>query len=1298
MDIDRGGDPGRAPAGGEAPPARPGAPVPGARAGGGPPPQLVRGVNEEPASERRRRGDSGDARHGVAQLECAKECLPPCLDHEVELLIPDALNYQVGQTVRSDSKIVGNFKFKILVFPCGTHTTQGQQVSAFVEADTPAEFDLRWIFHGVKYQVVIVNWLDYRNSVYKVDTWTFSKDGIDRGWHDMVRTANLSQESGWLGPNNTLCVRAQCYVRQADGININSDNYNTKKETGYIGLKNHGATCYMNGLLQTLFHVGEFRKIVFSIDCEAEQEMEKEQDGSISKLPSSQTIDDEGKAPSLIQALQNVFFKLHSSDQAVDCKELMRSFGWDNTDAFTQHDAQELNRILCDRLEEQMKGTSMDGSIKKLFEGEMENYIQCMNVDYASKRNETFYDIQLNIRSERGNELRSIEESLEEFTAEETLDGDNLYEAEGHGKQAAKKGIRFLRFPPVLNLQLKRFHFDLEKMDMVKLNTRFEFQKRLDLSQFVPEAGSYVLYAVLVHSGDVNSGHYYAYIKPDRQAGWLKFDDDSVTPCSEYAAVDDNYAGSDLSIWNYFDRTPRELRGVQVPVRPRIHNAYILVYIREDLAGQLLAPPDPRLTNPKMVDRCEREVRNVEQRLREKKEQQTKIKIKLVFERNLVKMSGFWDFAEIPHEHSFKMGRDQMVKDLAAEVEALAGVPRNNVALFYLQYRNNPRQVRFAFMPQASNFRQHIPNVNSPHFDLGDPHLMVLVVAAKEFDIHTLKPISPSVQPDELARWKQKEEEETVILLVAKYFCPTTRKVVTLGCHYGQFSDPLHTMVTSCWLATRLRPYIESKEVAPVSEQDLGVTDVDAVAQQWMCWEEFNANDIQPRDVSKKIKEEHLVTGDVIVWQLALAAGEPSSPEVDRSVEVEGEVAPIYPVQNVLDLALHIANSADVIVTLHDYHQPLCVDGVVSNGHWGPPRPASAAPLTIAGGKDSKGSAQPPSPANAKEETPEAQALALSPVQFTPAQEKEIKMDLRWHLRHVTGTIARTFGLSPAAANQLWLFHAAPASNLEDPLNTQRVQGEQTTLKDLKLSSSHLLPLVNPGRRRTEVHLHAVALPWELGSQVFERNLCPLCIRFFDAQVREVGSCLITVPTIGTVQDIMTEASAQLRPEWGITAPLRVLEVSEGRLHRICRPDHAITSLACFSRSNIFYHCLRVESDTEAGGLLEGHQLMEIYHCDRQSQQAWGQPLLMPVAPGEKSGAIKARVKAKYQISDGEFKNWRLARYIDSRTARVGPRPMKDDEIWDAEPDAKLYLEHPHPNPNAHPSRQSRYNKPLTIK
>lgn len=35
----------------------------------------------------------------------------------------------------------------------------------------------------------------------------------------------------------------------------------TREETGYVGLKNQGATCYMNSLLQYLYHISYFRKV-----------------------------------------------------------------------------------------------------------------------------------------------------------------------------------------------------------------------------------------------------------------------------------------------------------------------------------------------------------------------------------------------------------------------------------------------------------------------------------------------------------------------------------------------------------------------------------------------------------------------------------------------------------------------------------------------------------------------------------------------------------------------------------------------------------------------------------------------------------------------------------------------------------------------------------------------------------------------------------------------------------------------------------------------------------------------------
>ena len=54
-------------------------------------------------------------------------------------------------------------------------------------------------------------------------------------------------------------------------------------------------------------------------------------------------------------AMQRLFYKLQYSDTSVATKELTKSFGWDNYESFLQHDVQELNRVLCAKLEEKMK-------------------------------------------------------------------------------------------------------------------------------------------------------------------------------------------------------------------------------------------------------------------------------------------------------------------------------------------------------------------------------------------------------------------------------------------------------------------------------------------------------------------------------------------------------------------------------------------------------------------------------------------------------------------------------------------------------------------------------------------------------------------------------------------------------------------------------------------------------------------------------------------------------------------------------------------------------------------------------
>lgn len=179
-------------------------------------------------------------------------------------------------------------------------------------------------------------------------------------------------------------------------------------------------------------------------------------------------------------------------------------------------------------------------------------------------------------------------ESFRDYVAVETLDGENKYAAEGLGLQDAKKGIIFESFPPVLHLQLKRFEYDMQRDAMVKINDRHEFPFEIDLGEFLDanadrsKPWNYKLHGVLVHSGDLHGGHYFALIKPDRETRWLKFDDDRVTPVTDREVLEENYGGEAMN-----GVTPTVQRNQVRPIK-RFTNAYMLVYIRESAINEVL--------------------------------------------------------------------------------------------------------------------------------------------------------------------------------------------------------------------------------------------------------------------------------------------------------------------------------------------------------------------------------------------------------------------------------------------------------------------------------------------------------------------------------------------------------------------------------------------------------------------------------------------------------------------------------------------------------------------------------------
>ncbi|XP_060658375.1 ubiquitin carboxyl-terminal hydrolase 47 isoform X1 [Drosophila nasuta] len=233
----------------------------------------------------------------------------------------------------------------------------------------------------------------------------------------------------------------------------------------YVGLVNQAMTCYLNSLLQALYMTPEFRNALYRWE-----------------------FDNDNEAKNIPYQLQKLFLNLQtSSKSSVETTDLTRSFGWDSTEAWQQHDIQELCRVMFDALEHKFKNTKQANLISTLYEGKMNDYVKCLECNTEKTREDTFLDIPLPVRPYGSSSAYgSIEEALRAFVQPETLDGNNQYLCEKCKKKCdAHKGLHFKSFPYILTLHLKRFDFDYQTMHRIKLNDRVTFPQRLNLNSFV---------------------------------------------------------------------------------------------------------------------------------------------------------------------------------------------------------------------------------------------------------------------------------------------------------------------------------------------------------------------------------------------------------------------------------------------------------------------------------------------------------------------------------------------------------------------------------------------------------------------------------------------------------------------------------------------------------------------------------------------------------------------------------------------------------------------------------------------
>ena len=825
--------------------------------------------------------------------------LPPVGFNEIELFVDSPLKKKPREATRSEKKSVGCFNFDILVFGAGNQTSfaANPKVAVYVECVGVDGKDERWVYNSVKFSVCLVNFKDYRKSIYHEDTHSFCASAVDRGWPELISHSELTPESGWLDDKGRLCVRAAVCNRQADTIFMSTE-YDTRKETGFIGLKNHGATCYLNGLLQSYFLIGKFRELVYQMVDDAAH-------GNGSESPS-------GPRMSLPLALQSVFLRLETAESAVNTMELTRSFGWDSMDAFTQHDVQELARILCDKLEEKLKGTPGDRAIQNLFQGQVENYIECLDIAYKSTKRESFYDVPLNVRGFTGEPISSLEEALRAFTAVEVMEGENAYDAESLGKQRARKGIRFVEFPPVLAFQLKRFSFDFEKLDNVKLHDRFEFPTELEVDEFLPNSGQYVLHTVLVHSGDVHSGHYYAFVRPFADSDqWFRFDDEQVSRCSEYAAVNDNFGGEDIFPVDYF--TTGNVSARRPVSRPRIHSAYMLVYIRRSDLASVLAQP----SIVEVQDRVLAEARRMDERKRVQEEARQVIKLTVCTGSDLTGLTEFEAKRESSPPTTFELPvkRESKVVDVAdAIAKSLFGFDDSKeMALFYLHSSSvgklPPKWTLLS--PYAAGGKTRGAATASKQLivssDLADRSLAD--VCPDDLQELTLLAVVGE-GGDQLQAWT---DGSPYSLVTVKYFDPTSLQLTTVGVRYVAIDTKIASLL----------PYLAS--------QVGGTPDL---PETWLAFEEVIGGDIRALEILATFAGERISgPSAVLIFQAnTITDAETEESSEDDSALVPSVLPPKFVIRTVADYAHSLTARVNAHICVHSATEPAVTDGIRANG------------------------------------------------------------------------------------------------------------------------------------------------------------------------------------------------------------------------------------------------------------------------------------------------------------------------------------------------------------------------------
>ncbi|CRK29292.1 hypothetical protein BN1708_004951 [Verticillium longisporum] len=192
--------------------------------------------------------------------------------------------------------------------------------------------------------------------------------------------------------------------------------------------------------------------------------------------------------------------------------------------------------------------------IHQTFYGKLQSTTTCQNCGGVTNAVQSFLDLSLGLDNLAQRRARKTGQKQPSLTLQECLDEEYVKsdkcEYRCHNcdsTQQARRNTSIKRLPNVLAIQLKRFEFKQGRHDRApsKIDTTVNFPLQLNMLPYTNRAkGSdtkesfelarsctYDLLSVVVHVGEIDTGHYVSYCRVADQ--WFKFNDHKVEMASK---------------------------------------------------------------------------------------------------------------------------------------------------------------------------------------------------------------------------------------------------------------------------------------------------------------------------------------------------------------------------------------------------------------------------------------------------------------------------------------------------------------------------------------------------------------------------------------------------------------------------------------------------------------------------------------------------------------------------------------------------------------------------------------------